>query len=65
MHEKKFRIGAPAILRPFCGARRWICRRFHVSNFKTLPDMQVLDTVLCFPIQQLSGDKVISAVRRE
>ena len=65
MHEKNFRIDASAILRPFCGARRWICRRFHVSHFKTLPDMQVLDTFLCFPIQQLSGDNVISAVRRE
>ena len=65
MHEKNFRIDASAIFTPFCGANRRICRRFHVSHFKTLPDMQVLDMFLCFPIQQLSGDKVISAVQRE
>ena len=38
---------------------------FHVAYFKTLPDMQVLNMFSCFPIQQPSGGKAISAVRRE
>ena len=65
MQEKIFRIDASAILLPFCGPGRRICPRFLVSHFKTLPNMQVLDAFLCFPIQQLSGNNLISAVRRE
>ena len=49
MHEKKnSELTHPLFYAHFVGQDDGFqfCRRFHVSNFKTLPDMQVLDTFL-------------------